>query len=997
MGGSKTISTSDTRIEALDLQSSSYGVTIPLLHGVNKVACNLIWYGGFQAIAHTTTQSGGGKGGGTSMQNTTYTYQTSLIMGLCEGTITAIPRAWVGQAQYVDGATSALAQLGFSMLNGDIGQAVWGPLPGIDSANAIGYSGLACVAAQNYQLGGSAQLQNHNFEVVGQRAYTVSGVPDADPSLVISDWITNQRYGVGIDSSMLGDMTAYQSYCLASGLMLSPLLDTQAAASDHVKTLCDLTNSLIVVADGQVHVVPLGDTALTGNGATYTPDLTPIFNLTPDHFLSQSDGPVKITRKTPADAYNRIQVEWLDRSNQYATAVAEARDLVAISKYGVRSQSTISAHWCCDSDTANTIARLALKRALQVLNTYEFSLPWNFAAILPTNILTLTEPGVGLNAKPVRVTQIEEGNKGWKITCEDFPSQVSSTNLYTAASGLGFAHNYNAPPGSVVAPFFIEPPVELTTTGLEVWVAVTGNSANWGGCNVWCSYDGTNYKQVGTVRGGARYGELTATLSSTATSGLAVQLSGNGGQILSGSSTDAANLATLCWMRGNGSTDQPEFLAYQTATLTGTNAYTLSGLVRGAYESDMSAQLVNAQFARIDDAIAKGDPLQVSMIGQTIKFKFVSFNIYGGALEDIATVAEYDYTVRGYMALLPPPNVASFLVSTQADGTRQFSWSWGLTNKPVDLKGYVIRYLAGAGPYTWDQMQPFDTDDGFHTSSPLESNQLLAGPYVFAIKTIDTFGVMSANALFIDATLPDPRLGSAIEFTDEHAAGWPGTLSSCVVDVWGGDTILRASDAATWATIPSTWSTYTRWVWDPATSFQYVTVPIDLGTTVATTPIVNAVANGTITTEVSTSPDGTTWSAWAAIAGPLVTRYIKVRVTVTIPTGSSTGPGVTPICTLSRLTVSYIGKVSTETGNDQDISTYTGVHRTGAGNVRLPTQKVWAHISRVSVALQSVGAGWSWVLIDKDGTNGPNIHIYNGSGALADPPLIDWTIEGIAT
>jgi len=1001
--GGTTISTSETRAESLRLQSSSYGVTVAVVDGTAVISGNLLDYLDFKSINHTTTSGGGGKGGGgVSQESTTYTYSVSLVMGLCEGrddgTAVAVTKVWRGKKVY-SGADAA-AQVGVSVLGGTLGQAVWSPLTTINAgAHSLAYSGLACVVAQDYDLGSSAQIENHKFEVVAGNRVTVgaSTTADADPSAVAARWLTNTRWGVGLDSSWMGDLSSYSTYCRAAGLLLSPALTEQAQASQRLRDLCDTTNAQTVIVDEQIHIVPLGDEVLTGNGATYTPDLTPIYDLTPDQFLADpGQAPIRIQRKTPADAYNSVKVEYLDRSADYNVAIATATDQASADQYGLRVAGTMQRHWICDTAVANQVAQIKLKQFRYILNTYEFRLPWNFARLVPTNIVTLTDPDEGFDRLPVRITTITEDDNGFVIEAQDFPHSVASVSAYPLPVVDGYRHNYNVSPGSVTAPMFLEPPVELTTTGLEVWAAVTGSSANWGGCQVWCSYDGTNYKQVGTVRGGSRYGTLTAALSASATTGLAVQLVGNGGQLLNASSTDAANLETLCWLRGTGSTDQPEFLAYQGATLTGVNAYTLSGLVRGAYSSTKVARSSGAQFIRLDSAVAKSEPLQPSMIGQTILFKFVSFNIYGGGLEDLASVAEYSYVVRGDMALLPPPNVSSFTVSTQGDGTRQFTWGWGSTTKPADLKGYVLRYLQGTGPYTWEQLQPFDTDDGFHTASPLESNLLLAGAYVFAIKTVDSFGVLAKDAVFINATLPDPRLGDSIEFTDEHATSWPGTLTDCVAELWGGDLILRARDQATWATLPSTWAACTRWVWDPVTSFQYVTQPVDLGTSVAVLPVANAQADGVVTFEVATSSNGTTWSSWSTVAGPVVTRYVKCRITVAIPSGSSTGAGVTPVCALKRLTISYIGKVSTETGNDVNTSGFTGVHRIAAGDVRLPTQKVWAHISRVTVTLQSVGPGWSWELLDKDGTNGPHIKIYNASNVLADA-LIDWTIEGIAS
>lgn len=343
----------------------------------------------------------------------------------------------------------------------------------------------------------------------------------------------------------------------------------------------------------------------------------------------------------------------------------------------------------------------------------------------------------------------------------------------------------------------------------------------------------------------------------------------------------------------------------------------------------------------------------------------------------------------------PPPLVDSFLIGTMADGTRLLSGGYTATTRPLDLAGYRIKYLQGAGPYDWADMQPFQSDTGFFTTLPFETNLLLAGEYTLGIVGVDTSGNESAAPTFIVATLPNPRLGESIEVTDERQAGWPGVLTDCVVEVSDGQLIVRARDQATWATLPATWSGWTRWVWDPVATFSYETQPLDFGAAVAVLPVPNYSAVGNVSFEVATSADGLTWSAYAAVASPVITRYIKSRTTVTVPVGSPSGPGLTPVCELRDLSLLYIGKVSSETGNDLDTSTLTGVQRIGVGDVRLPIQKAWVHISRISVSLQSVGPGWTFSIFDKDGADGPRLKIYNGSGALADA-VIDWTVEGIS-
>ena len=135
MFGSNTISTSDKRINSMRIQQSAYGLCQPLVYGKNRVAANMFWYGDFTSTAHTTTTKAGGKGGGAKTKNTTYTYSTSLMLGLCENKIKAIGTVWRDKEQifakqeririggtsqnpiYEYRTVSSISQLGFELFN----------------------------------------------------------------------------------------------------------------------------------------------------------------------------------------------------------------------------------------------------------------------------------------------------------------------------------------------------------------------------------------------------------------------------------------------------------------------------------------------------------------------------------------------------------------------------------------------------------------------------------------------------------------------------------------------------------------------------------------------------------------------------------------------------------------------------------------------------------------------------------------------------------------
>lgn len=679
MGGTTTISNSETRAEALKLQSSAYGATVAVVHGTTRIAGNLVDYGDFRAIANTTTQESGGKGGGVRVENTTYTYTANVIMGLCEGPIGGIKHIWRGKAKYQQGRGPWAESLTLFHGYEDVLQPSWSVLSTMaGGTHEINYSGLAIFCVEAYDLGGTAQVENHNFEVNGLAAQALHAeCPDAEPSTIVSHWVTHPRYGRGLPSATLGPTTEYRDYCRAAGLLLSPALTEQASAADRIKHLMELTNSAVVVADRKLHIVPLASepvsrTAAWGTSYAYTPDLAPLFDLTTDQFLKTEDSPpVRVIRKTPADAYNVVKVQFRNRTNDYATDVAVAEDRASVDLYGAKEAPLINADWICDTEVAHAVARIRLQKFMTALREYRFDLPWNFAAILPTNILRITEPEQGLDGVPVRVTRISETEQGFSIEAEDFPNASTAGPVYTLPVQDGFVHGYSAEPGATDVVHVFEAPRTLTDTGLEVWAAIKGGT-NWGGAHMWVSLNGTDYKRLTTVWGQSRCGVLTGPVSAGV-----LPVGSMTGKLLSASADEASGGITLCYVGGT----TPEFLAYQTATLTSADAYNLSGLVRGIYaSSDDSAHDAGDVFVRCDDALAKSGPLDTNLIGQQVWIKFQSFNKFGLQTQDMADVTAVPYTVSGVWARNSESErnlIKTGDFSRQPVGVTPASWSGG--------------------------------------------------------------------------------------------------------------------------------------------------------------------------------------------------------------------------------------------------------------------------------------------------------------------------------
>ena len=639
MGGkSSTITSAEERILSLQVQQSSQGLTLPVIYGRTRVAGNLIWYGDFVTIENkTTTQQGGKGGGGVKQVDIAYTYEAAVMLALCEGEIQGVGRIWRDKEKF-----DSLAQLRLTLMRGGDEQPLWTHLAQAKHQNqALNYSGTAYLCSPNYELTKSAQIYQHNFEVIGKLGYS-GNIPDANPREIIRDLLTNQRYGCGFPADSIGDTDRYSNYCRAVGIFLSPAYTEQGEAQRNISELLEQTNSAAVFSQGRLKIVPYGDGNYSGNGAVYVADNKAIYDLTDDDFIvSGAEDPVNVERKTNADAFNQIQVEYLDRDNDYNVAIAEVKDQANIEQYGLRPKDAVKMHGICDGKVAQKVAQQLLQRALYVRNEYEFKLGWKYCLLEPMDIVTLTDAGLGLDKTPVRITEIEEDEEGvLSVKAEDYPLGVHTVSEYPTQPSLGYSADYNVSPGNAHAPVIFEAPLQLTGGEPQIWMATAGGDM-WGGAEVWVSTDGDSYTRVGAVNHKARFGSLTAALPSGAvfdrTNTLSVEISA--GQITGGTEQDSRDLLTLCYVDG-------EFLAYANAELKGVGRYTLGNLTRGAYGSAIDSHAAGSQFARIDDTLFRYT-VPRNWIGRTVWVKLVSYNVFSGGIQDLASVPAYSYTIKG--------------------------------------------------------------------------------------------------------------------------------------------------------------------------------------------------------------------------------------------------------------------------------------------------------------------------------------------------------------
>lgn len=434
------------KINALQYNTSMAGSVVALVYGRVRQPSNLIEFDNYRGpkgkkgkvgplpVTGAPTGKGGG-GGKKSKKNTDFS--VDVAFGVCQGPATILP----GNFVFASGSVAAASSVGLLLYDGSDGQPIDPTFAAIHGADALNYSGTLYVAGTPMDLGSSPVLPNISFEVEGILSGTAG--PDfpgmCDPSLVVVDFLSNLRYGAGFPLANIDPdiQPIYGDYCIATQMVICPILDTQTKAADWLEGLAKLTNTAIVWSGTTLKFIPYGDLTLAGHGVTWTPNLIPAYSFTDDHFLpwrphqegsapqAGEDDPIIITRTNPADAINWLTIEYLDRDNFYNPNTLPVFDQGLTDLYGHRSGDNLQGHCFVKVGAARTSAQLVLQRLGYLRNTYKFQIGWQFSLLEPMDIVLLTETISGLNQQPVRVTAIEENDNGdLTVTAEQIESQI---------------------------------------------------------------------------------------------------------------------------------------------------------------------------------------------------------------------------------------------------------------------------------------------------------------------------------------------------------------------------------------------------------------------------------------------------------------------------------------------------------------------------------------------------------------------------------------------
>lgn len=424
-------------ISSLRYNTSQAGSPVPLCYGCQRVSVNLLEIWGQQGFG---SSSGGGKGLGSTggkKGGSGSNYSVDVAFGLCQGPANFVgaPGGFLNGSTrenrvWANGSVAGIDRTPVNVYGGNDGQAA-DPVfvSGDTNSPVIGYSGTCYVTGTPLQLGSTPTLPNVSFEITGFEVGTAGpNFPgDANPASIVTDLLTNTRYGAGFPAANLdsaGSIADFATYCQAAQLAMSLLLDRQQPCARWIEEIAQLTVAAVVWSGSLLKIIPYADAPSSENGASWTPNLTWQYSLTDSDFLDFGGGsdPVSVTRSDPSQATNWFSIEYMDEFNNYNPQIIPVFDQGLIDQYGLRSEPSVQAHGFTNPTSALLSAQLLLQRKAYIRNTYKFKLGWRFSLLEPMDIVLLTDATVGLDGAAVRITQIDEDDNGeLTVTAEEIP------------------------------------------------------------------------------------------------------------------------------------------------------------------------------------------------------------------------------------------------------------------------------------------------------------------------------------------------------------------------------------------------------------------------------------------------------------------------------------------------------------------------------------------------------------------------------------------------
>ena len=390
-------------------------------------------------------------------------------------------------------------------------------------------------------------------------------------------------------------------------------------------------------------------------------DVRSLVTLDLDDILESSgenEEPVILTRRQETELPVSLSLRYTDIFSNYEPAsVEQSREVVEAAGAPVTDMPVV-----IDMARAQQLVDRLLYSAWAKRTTAEFGVLPEFLYLEAGDVVTIS---AGNLSRSVRLESVADGN-GRAITARSFDGGIFNA---TGAEGRTTPINVQTVASTPIIELMDLPLLKSTDQGYQPYAAAYVNP--WPNVNLYKSITTSNYGLDSTLTSPALFGKTTALFNSGITdfwdyaNELSVEIYSESlstlaeESVLNGGNTLAIENSSGGW----------EILQFVTATLTGTNTYTLSKLLRGQLgtEDNMEDNLpVGSRIVFLDTAVK---PIQLSLddLGREYYYR------YGPANRDIGD-ATYTTTTKTFEGRGLKPFSPVHVQAVDSSGDWVISW-----------------------------------------------------------------------------------------------------------------------------------------------------------------------------------------------------------------------------------------------------------------------------------------------------------------------------------
>ncbi len=516
---------------------------------------------------------------------------------------------------------------------------------------------------------------------------SVGGGKDVLCPYIVYQVLTNPVFGMGIPEADI-DQTSYQlalQFCDANNYRVSVQYVREESLLGVIEEVLALYGGYLIDSGGKVR---FGIQQFTSS---------PVRTIDNHHLVvtKAGDPPVQVTKAALVDGYNKIRMNYFDRTLDYRQNQLEIGDEVDQDFNGVRFKE-FPAKFVMKVDMAQSVIERALWTNLYARDTFAFKLGWKDADLEPGDVITLVDsfhPELA-GGKNVRIVRWQEKERGkFNVTgVQEVPYYTTASHAVDATNSAGITKGLfdEVLPCSDFRMY--ELPREFQTSAANLFVGYNQLS-NIRGATLWLSNDDITYTPASNSEPYIISGQFARSLPASSpgnverdvemyimpASGFSVATP-TYCQTLALDDVNASGRSAGAGVLICGS----EALAMENLTLLAQNRYRIGKLYRGWGGTAAQAHSSGALWHKHGGGIFITE-INPDKIGTNIWYKVSPYNFAGQAY-DISSVTGKQYTIRGaYWLPQEMPGLATF-VDSPLSGTNS-----------QDLGGNVYKAVVSGG------------------------------------------------------------------------------------------------------------------------------------------------------------------------------------------------------------------------------------------------------------------------------------------------------------